>query len=224
MGSKLTNGVVATLAMLLLTACSPTPTVSASPGSSGVTSAPAPTVTVTATVTVTPSPVAAPVPPDFDFTSFEGAKIGSNWAQMSTQIRLAVSGNYQCAWYGLLRGTEAMQTYAFTKASQPNSGSTFFYTQLEDLTTTGPFPHNAEGVGVGSTKAEVLAAYPGAVVGSVNDLGAGHITTITVPAPSGGSTYVFGISGNSRDPNTVDLLQWGSAAAGSQWSHLCTGF
>lgn len=80
----------------------------------------------------------APAPSELDFTSYEGAQLG-----------LAVSGNYRCAWYGQLRGTEVIQTYAFTDASNPNgAGSSLFYTQVVDPSAAGPFPRNAEGVGV----------------------------------------------------------------------------
>ncbi len=206
-------------AALTLAACTPTDTTDAS--------APVATTTVTTTVTASPtaSPPAPPAPaPDFDFTSYEGAQIGSTWAQMSTQIGLAVGGNYECAWYGQLRATELVWTYAFTDTSNPDSaGSTFFSTQMDGSSAAGPFPRNAEGVGVGSTKSELLAAYPSAVVGTYDDLTVGPLTTITVPDPAGGSKYVFAISGNSPDPNMVDLLQWGSADAGGQWGHLCTG-
>lgn len=216
-----TNLVLATAigAALTLAACTPPDATDSS--------SPVPTATVT--VTATPSPTADPPAPaapdpDFDFTSYEGAQIGSTWAQMGAQIGLAVAGNYQCAWYGQLRATELVSTYAFTDVSSPDSaGSTFFYTLMSGASASGPFPRNAEGVGVGSTEAEILAAYPGAVVGSFDDLTVGPLTTITVPDPAGTSKYVFAISGNSPDPNMVDLLQWGSADAGTQWGHLCTG-
>lgn len=64
-----------------------------------------------------------------------------------------------------------------------------------------------------------MAAFPTAVLGSMTDLGAGDITTITVDDPDSDSKYVYGFSGGS----TVDLLQWGPEA-GHQWSHLCGGF
>ena len=77
-------------------------------------------------------------------------------------------------------------------------------------------------MGVGSTQAEVLAAYPSAVVDSYTDLGAGDMTRITVDDPASDSKYVFAING-SAGANVVDLLQWGPGA-GTQWSHLCSGF
>ncbi len=219
MHTKLALGVVATA--LILTACTPpSPTLTA-------TAAPAPAVTVT----VTPSPSPAPPAPDYDFTHFHGAAIGTNWAQMGTALHTVVGGyTYPnaCDWYGPLWNTEYTTTHAFTDAHHPSgAGSTFFYTQSSVDPSTAPYPgpRNAEGVGVGSTKAEILAAYPSAVVGSVDDLGAGHIVTITVNDPAGsGSKYVFGIDGSWGDgSNVIDLLQWGPGA-GDQWSHLCTGF
>lgn len=202
-------------AAIALSACDPP---AATPSGSG---APAPAPAVTVTVSVTPSPVAVPPEPDFDFTSFHGAQIGSTWAQMGVQLHMPVAGIDECSWYGALWNTEIAITYAFTRSQDPTAGSTFFYTNRFLAPDAGPFPRNAEGVGVGSTQAQVVAAYPSAVVGSVDDLGAGRITTITVADPTGsGSKYVFGISDGSA---VVDLLQWGPGA-GVQWSHLCTGF
>ncbi len=180
-----------------------------------------PEPTVTVTVTATPEPGAPSSEPDYGFTFFEEAQLGSTWSEMSTQLHYPVGGIEECPWYGALWNTELATTYAYTDHDNPNGlGSTMFYTNRLLAPEGASFPRNAEGVGVGSTMAELLAAYPDAVVGTHNDLGAGDLDTVTVDDPDSDSKYVFAFSlGNS----TVDLLQWGPDAGG-QWSHLCTGF
>jgi hypothetical protein len=217
MHTRTTLGLGAIAAVALLSACTPPPP------SGSASMAPAPAVTVT--VSATPSPSPAPAAPDFGFTFFHGAQIGTTWAEMGAGLHTAVAGyddgSTSCPWFGSLWDTSLVTTWAFTDSHNPGAGSQFFFTQRYLAPDSGPFPRNAEGVGVGSTQAQVVAAYPAAVVGSVDDLGAGHITTVTVSDPSGsGSKYVFGISDGSA---VVDLLQWGPGA-GNQWSHLCTGF
>ena len=207
----LANG-IAVAATLALSACDP----GTSPSSSGA----APVATVT--VTVTASPTAPAAGPDFGFTFFEEAQLGSTWDQMSDELNMPVVGITECPWYGAVWNTEIATTYAFTSSMDPTSGVTFFYTNRFLAPDAAAFPRNAEGVGVGSTQAEVLAAYPGAVVDTYNDLGAGDLTRITVDDPDSDAKYVFAISAGS---SVVDLLQWGDGtAAGNQWSHLCTGF
>jgi hypothetical protein len=200
----------AAVAALVLSGCTP----GGAPAGGG-TPEPVPTVTVT----VTPAPVAEP---DYGFTFFHEATIGSTWAQMSAQLHMPVGPYDGCAWYGSLWNTELATTNAFLDSRNPSAGATFFYTDYYLAASGANFPRNAEGVGVGSTKAEILAAYPSAVVDSYTDLGAGTMTRITVADSASGSKYVFAITGNAG-ANVVDLLQWGPAA-GTQWSHLCTGF
>lgn len=214
----ITRSAIVLAATLALAACTPP-----DPASSGSPD-PVPTVTVTATVTPSPSAApAAPEEPDFDFTHFEGAQIGSTWSQMSTQIGVEVGGAYDCPWFGSLWSTELVYTWAFTDASNPTAPSTFFYTYRSLDSMTGPYPRNAEGVGVGSTQAELLAAYPAAVVSSWSDEAAGDLTLITVPDPdpASSSQYIFALSnGETR----VDMLMWGTAPhLGQQWGHLCSG-
>lgn len=173
-----------------------------------------------------PSPEATPVVDpvaeraDYGFTYFEEADIGGTWDEMGAQLHYPVAGIPECPYYGELWGTGLVGTYAFMDQADMAAGARFFYTMQGSAPATASFPVNPEGVGIGSTQAELLAAYPAAVVSSMTDLGAGDITTVTVDDPDSDSKYVFGFSGEST---TVDLLQWGPFA-GNQWSHLCGGF
>lgn len=200
------------LAALALAGCAPVP------GGPAATPDPEPVPTVT--VTATPEPEAPR--PDYGFTFFEEATIGSTWEEMSDQLNYPVAGidepwnDSVCPHYGLVWGTELVTTYAFMDEGEVG----FFYTNRLFAADSASFPRNAEGVGVGSTEAEILAAYPTAVVDDYTDLGAGDIHRITVDDPDSDSKYVFGITSSSA---VVDLLQWGPIA-GNQWSHLCGGF
>lgn len=196
-------------AAVLLVGCAPTP--EPSPPESAVVEPPTPEAT----------PVADPIieRADYGFTYFQEAELGGTWGEMSAQLHYPVAGMLDCPHYGELWGTSLIGTYAFMDESEMAAGARFFYTMKGSAPDTASFPRNVEGVGVGSTQAELLAAFPDAVVGSMTDLGVGNITTVTVDDPESESKYVYGLSGSST---TVDLLQWGPDA-GHQWSHLCGG-
>jgi hypothetical protein len=197
------------VAALLLAGCAPTPAPSASD------SPPASETPAPETPEVDPSEERS----DYGFTYFYEADLGGTWDEMSAQLRYPVAGNPDCPYFGTVWSTEAATTSAFMDETDLAAGARFFYTMEGWATSTATYPRNAEGVGIGSTEAEVLAAFPTAVVGSMVDLGAGDITTITVDDPDSESKYVYGFNGTP----TVNLLQWGPDA-GNQWSHLCGGF
>ncbi len=176
---------------------------------------PAPTVTVTVEPTPEPEPE---VLADYGFTYFRGGQLSApDFATFSTQFGSPVTGIAECPWYAQVEthGADAF-TFAFTDPEGIDPGILFFYTQ--DFSAGAPgLPRNAEGIGVGSTEAEVLAAYPGAVVDAYEDISVGPMTRITVDDPATDSKYVFAITEGSP---AVNLLQWGTAA-GTQWAHLC---
>lgn len=179
--------------------------------------APAPEPAVTITVTETPEAVEAP---DYGFTFFEQARLGHSFAQASAALHMPIGGPAECPYYAPLWNTELATTWAYTDPVHGDGTIELFYAQQFLGSPTDSWPRNAEGVGIGSTKAEILAAYPDAVAGVVEDMGVGTINTLTVEDPDSDSKYVFGFSWDSP---TVDLLQWG-LHAGGQWSHLCGGF
>lgn len=209
--SKLAPAVVGAVLLLSLTGCvvaTPTPSAIASE-SSAPTPAPTPTVS------------AAPEP-DYGFTFFEQAQLGSTFAQIGQQLHYPVGPFDGCPYYAPVWQTELAVTTAFTDSENPGGGVSFFYTNILLAQPSDPFPRNAEGIGIGSTQAEVLAAYPSATQEDITDLGAGPIHSITVEDPHSDAKYVFGIT---EGATSVDLLQWGDGdAAGRQWSHLCGGF
>ena len=199
-------GAIAAAGILLLAGCTP---IVVTPGGE---STPAPTVTVTAAPTTERGP-------DYGFTFFREGQIGATFSELSDQLHYPVGGIEECPWYGTVWNTELATTYAFTDSSNPDSGVQFFYSSRFLASDDASFPRNAEGVGLGNTEAEIMAAHPDAVAGSVDDDGAGTVQTLTVDDPASDSIYVFGFSGGSA---VVDLLQWGPRA-GNQWSHLCIG-
>ncbi|UTT61847.1 hypothetical protein [Microcella humidisoli] len=197
------TGLIAALLLALAGCATPAPPAAETP---------VPTVTVT----VTPSP--EPELADYGFTYFRGGQLSAaDFAEFSTQFGSTVTGLAECPWYAEVEthGADAA-TYAFTDPEGVDPGILFFYTQAFGE-AMGDLPRNAEGVGVGSTQAEVLAAYPSAVVDAFDDVSVGPVTRITVDDPDSDASYVFGITDGSP---VVNLLQWGTAAGG-QWAHLC---
>lgn len=215
-----TIGGVLMLVAALLTGCAPegAPT----PGASD-TPEPAPTVTAAPSAEPTAEPTSEPAArADFGFTYFREGNLGDNWDQLSSALGHPVVPIVQCPWYANLEQSPTAYTNVLWDTDILGSGVSLFYTSLIGTSVEGTFPRNAEGVGIGSSRAQVLAAYPGAVVDSVTPVGEGTVTRILVNDPNSDSQYAFGITGYSG-ANTVDRLQWGLGGAGGVWDHLCEG-
>ncbi len=215
MHTKVPSLIVGAALAIALAGCGgPAPT----PTDAGGTTAP-PSPTPSASETTGPLEPDAPTA-DYGFTFFEEAQLGSTFAEISAQLHYPVGPYDGCPYYGSLWTTELFTTSAFTDVDNPGGPTVFFYSNRFLAPDDASFPRNAENVGIGSTEAEILAAYPSAVVEAATDPGAGPLTKYTVDDPDSDSKYVFAISDGSA---VVDLLQWGPQAGG-QWSHLCGGF
>jgi len=167
------------------------------------------------TPTPTPTPTETVALADFGFNYFGAAQIGAaDVATLEAQLGGPVGIEEICPWYPEVgkHGTYA-QTYAYLDDAD---GVLFFYTT--ELGNDGDMPRNSEGVGVGSTEAEILAAYPDAVIDDAfEDISLGPLRRIIIEDPASDSKYVFAAPPGS---DFYGLLQWGPQAGG-QWAHLC---
>jgi len=190
-------------AALLLTACGgasgPTPTVTVTNGPGASPDAPAPTVTVT--VTASPEDF-----PEYDYDRLFNIHIGDTHAEASAAMGYPIVGEDICPWVSFVVSDDTISFWisALTRVDNPAGTpfDTFLMRYYGDINANYVFPRNAEGIGIGSTVAELQAAYPTMYATDPNDSYAG-ISYFVVEGP-GGNNYRF-----YAPDGKVTMVFWG---------------
>jgi hypothetical protein len=202
-------------------AATPTATASESPSPSPDASpSPAPSSTAEPNPCTDPS-VSAVGLPAIDFDRYQFFCIGMSFDEASaTADWLTVTGDAACPWYSTVG---EMSDYGFhvgamTRPDAPGADIYLFRMTWEgtpaDVAAFDP-PATAANISVGSTIAEVTAAYPDAAAVVVDDLVRGPRNHLLVTGPSGG-TYDFDVTDGS-----VTDMYWGMSIPQGVNGELC---
>jgi hypothetical protein len=231
MKAPLTSVAVA-IAALALAACSSGPegtSPSASPSAT-----PSPSVTPSATPSASPTPTETAVAftcptwtddPDAGVAAigpnyFAGACLGESFDGAAAN-GAAVTVEASCPWYGTLVADDSLGFYVstITEMDTPGESITLFrmswFTDPADAAGLD-MPSTAEGITIGSTEAQVLAAYPTATEVSFDDISRGPRTQLVVET-SADTSYNFDIT-----DGLVNEISWGyGISEGGPNGELC---
>jgi hypothetical protein len=132
-----------------------------------------------------------------------------------------IDGQAVCPWYALVLSVADPGLYvaAITRADDPGAAIYMFKMSWQgDPTAAAGFgaPATVKGISVGSTTAQVMAAYPSATSVSFNDISRGPRTQLIVAGPGGTSMIVDVTSGAVSD------MYWGKGIPQGVNGELCS--
>jgi len=199
---------------------SASPSASATTSTTTTTTAPAsPTTATTTTTTTTTTTAAGGCPtwndsslesglPSIDFNRFAGICIGMDFPTASSASGEDVAGNPSCPWYADIIADDASGFYvsALSPVESPGSQINFFRMEwLNDPATASSYemPTTGAGITIGSTLAQMQAAYPSATHYAIDDMSRGHRDEWVVLGPSG-NEYIFDVTAG-----LVSEVTWG---------------
>jgi hypothetical protein len=194
---------LAAVACLLLVGCTPAGSGSATPTSSS----PASTPTPTSTPAVTPSPSPSPAQAEIDFDRFRDIYVGMSFAEASAASGIAVTGESMCPWFANIIDDDPTGLYVATTSwvDTPGDEILFFRMLWLDDPALAPagLPRTTEGITIGSTVADVLAAYPSATLTTIDDMSRGARSFFLVAGPDD-LTLIFDVQSG-----LVSEITWG---------------
>jgi len=199
-------GAAAALSLSACTGGSPAPsgvvTVTATPAAPSA----GPTAAASAPVS-TPTP-AAPAP-DYDFGRLYSMHVGDPFSSVAGRSDVTVTPIAACPWLAVaaVPGEDPNLDFSWVSEAFDPSGPTYVIEMYGDVTSTSTFaaPLNAEGIGIGSSMSDVLAAYPGATTITNADTGYGTVTQARVNDPASDHRYYFWAYGPTQPVFRIDL-------------------
>ena len=200
-------------------------TSSATPSASPTPSPPAPTQTASGN-TASGDPCKDPSVSlvglaGIDFDRYANICIGMSFAQASAAMEgPAIAGDASCPWYATVLefGDPGLYVAAISDVDNPGNAIFMFrMTWQSDQASAVAFdaPATPADITVGSTTAQVKAAYPKGTVVSLNDLARGTRTQIVVSQPEG-TSFVFDVT----DGFVTDIY-WGTGLSQGSGGELC---
>lgn len=225
-GERTLSGAPTALPTVTTAAASATPSASPSPTPLPSTSTPTPTQT-TPPVTTQGDPCVDPsVSFDgltgIDFDRYAEICVGMSFDAASKAMPgPPIDGEAACPWYALVLSINDPGLYvaAVTRPDDPGAAISMFLMSWQgDPAAAKAFgaPSTVKGISVGSTTAEVKAAYPTATSITFNDTARGMRTQLIVAGP-GGDSMVFDVTSGA-----VSDMYWGKGIAQGVNGELCS--
>lgn len=159
--------------------------------------------------------------PGLDYDRYANICLGMSFAQASGAMQgPAINGDAACPWYATLLdfGDPGLHVGAVTNPDNPGASIYMFrMTWQSDQQSAVDFdaPATPAGISVGSTTAEVKAAYPKAAAVVVNDPARGQRNQLVVAQPAG-SAFAFDVT----DGFVTDIY-WGNGVSQGAGGELC---
>ncbi len=131
-----------------------------------------------------------------------------------------IAGESYCPWYAEVLGVSDPGLYVAAVTDPDNPGDDIFLFRmiwLGDPADAASFaaPTTQEGISVGSTTAEVTAAYPSGTSVALDDPARGPRTQIVVDG-TGGNSLAFDVTSGH-----VDTVYWGQGVESGVAGELC---
>ncbi len=194
------------------TLASPPATHSASPTATATTT----TTTTTTTATTTTAAIDCPTWNDasvenglasIDFNRFAGICVGMNYPEAAAASGLDIGGVAACPWVAeIVNDPAGLYVAALSSYDDPGASINFFHMLwMKDPSTASSYemPATAEGITIGSTLAQMQAAYPSATHYTIDDMSRGPRDEWVVPGTNG-NEYIFDVI-----DGLVSELNWG---------------
>lgn len=212
-----------------LPAVTTSPTPSPSPSASA---SPSPTPTPTSTSTSAPEgpPVGNPCStpgavatglPAIDFNRYANICLGMSFAEATAAMPgPTIAGRAECPWYAEVLAVDDPGLYVAAVTFPENPGDEIFLFRMiwiGDPADAASFaaPATQQGISVGSTTAQVNAAYPSATGVTLDDPSRGTRNQLVV-AGADGTSLVFDVTSGR-----VDSMYWGDRISNGAAGELC---